>query len=128
MQVLELSAELDEVAFGEFDLAPDRFLGGAHVAFDVARVQVHHQRGAALAVVALDRFHGLEGGELDGLAKRQQAVVADAQRELSNLRVVGAQFFRHPHHNVEAAIALDNLADSLARQRGAHGPVHLAGL
>lgn len=102
--------------------------GGAHVTFDVACLEVHHEGGAALTAFALDGFDGLEGGELHHLAEREHPAFSHAQGQLLDFLIIGAQFLRHPHHDVEPAVALDELPGHLSREGGVDGPVHLASL
>src|SRR5205823_2898592 len=80
LQVLELSAKFDDVVLRQLYLLFDAPLRLVDEAFDVARLQIHHERGAALAVVAPDRLDCLQCLELHQFSERDEAGLADAYR------------------------------------------------
>ena len=67
---MKLATEFDDVALGEFQLGRDGFFDAVDIAFNVARAEVNHECGAALAAVALDGLDGLQRGKIHRLAER----------------------------------------------------------
>ena len=77
-------------------------------------LEIDHQRSAALAGVAKNRLDGLERLEFHDFAEWKKSGLADAQGQLPDLLIVGAEFFGHTHHDFISLVALDNLAGFLA--------------
>src|SRR5207244_7701923 len=89
---------------------------------------VHHERRAALPVVSSNRFDGFQGPEVDDVAQLDEAALAYAQRQPSDLLIVGAERFWHPDHDAVSTVALYHGADDLPGERGSDRLVHFAGL
>ena len=72
LQVFKLPAELDDIILGEMHLLLDAPLGFADEAFHVAHFKIHHEGGAALAVIAPDRLDCIQRLELHQLSERER--------------------------------------------------------
>ena len=71
----------------------DALFGVADETLNIASAEIDHQRGPPMSVVAQDRFDHFDCLKIDNLPELNQAVLANAQRDLTDFFVIGAELF-----------------------------------
>src|SRR5690606_35770273 len=138
-QLLERAAVVDPVAFGYVHLLPDALLQLFDEATQVAITHVGGDHHPALSILTVDLVGPQQALDLRDLPQRHgprarptgfQARpvrvrhVGQGDRQILEGGRIDAHLFRQSHHDVEAAVALEQLAGHLATDRSGNGLLH----
>src|SRR5690606_9028131 len=138
-QLLERAAVVDPVALRHVHLLPDALLQLFDEAAQVAITHVGGHHHPALSVLAVDLVGPQQALDLRDLPQRygprgrpawlqarpvRVRNVGQGDRQILKGSRIDTHLFRQPDHDVEAAVALEQLAGNLTTDRGGNGLLH----
>ncbi len=128
LEILELTAELVEVARRKLHAFVELRLRLLHETFGIATAHVDEDRDAALRILAVDRADPVGDGDVGDALKRHVRTFAADDWELSQTREVEALRLRQTHHDIVAFAAVDQRAGFFAAKGGADHGVDFVGV